>query len=80
MVVNSDGNFNTELSRTPSLMMIDLDTLNTETDAMEKQMEELERERLNKMQRRMQSGPSAHFSCNFLLLFDYCRIFLIFMF
>mmetsp|Transcript_115692 Transcript_115692/g.258563 ORF Transcript_115692/g.258563 Transcript_115692/m.258563 type:complete len:675 (-) Transcript_115692:100-2124(-) len=56
LVVNSDGNFNTELSRTPSMMLIDMDAFNTESEEHEKQVEDLERRRLNTMQRRMESG------------------------
>jgi len=53
---NSDGSLNIDMSRTPSLMMIDLTQFEAEAEAKEVEMREMERDRLNEVQRRMESG------------------------
>lgn len=56
LLMNSDGSIDVDMSRTPSLMMIDLNDFEAEAETHEKELVELERERLNKIQRRIPSG------------------------
>ncbi|CAJ1385428.1 unnamed protein product [Effrenium voratum] len=51
-----DGSINMDMTRTPSLMMVDMETFHGEAAAEEAHLAELERERLNAQQRRMTSG------------------------
>lgn len=57
LCIGADGAFDQDLSRTPSMMLLSLDELQESVDARQKDMQILEeRDRLNKMQRRMKSG------------------------
>jgi len=56
LMLNKDKSMNIAMSKTPSLMLIDMKDLEDEADSKEKDLKELERKRLDKMQRRMQSG------------------------
>lgn len=56
LLFHGDGHLNTEMSRVPSMMMINLNDLSEESKAHEEELAVLERDRLNQMQRRMPSG------------------------
>jgi len=56
LCMNSDGGLNPDMSRTPSLMMVDVVDLEEDCAKHEEEVVQLERERLNAMQRRMNSG------------------------
>eukprot|EP00929_Paragymnodinium_shiwhaense_P012461 TRINITY_DN11967_c0_g1_i1.p1 TRINITY_DN11967_c0_g1~~TRINITY_DN11967_c0_g1_i1.p1 ORF type:complete len:1741 (-),score=483.75 TRINITY_DN11967_c0_g1_i1:336-5558(-) len=56
LMLHSDHSINVAMSKTPSLMLVDLEGLNDEADKHEKDLNALERKRLDKMQRRMESG------------------------
>jgi len=53
---NSDGSLNMQMSRTASLMLVDMDEFCAEAEAEESHLVELERERLNMQQRRVASA------------------------
>eukprot|EP00928_Gymnodinium_smaydae_P050054 TRINITY_DN3366_c0_g6_i1.p1 TRINITY_DN3366_c0_g6~~TRINITY_DN3366_c0_g6_i1.p1 ORF type:complete len:1786 (+),score=300.32 TRINITY_DN3366_c0_g6_i1:41-5359(+) len=56
LIINEDKSTHIEMSRTPSLMLIDASELFDEAAKQEKKLDDLERERLNVNQRRMASG------------------------
>mmetsp|Transcript_106076 Transcript_106076/g.188657 ORF Transcript_106076/g.188657 Transcript_106076/m.188657 type:complete len:864 (+) Transcript_106076:49-2640(+) len=57
LCLTQDGQLNPEMSRVPSMMLIDLDELQEESDSRQKEVEALEtRARLNTNMRRMASG------------------------
>jgi len=56
LVSNKSGEIDMDMSRTPSLMMVNFDDFHNEAQEMEEKVEKLERERLNVQQRRMASG------------------------
>ncbi|CAE7202391.1 AMY1.4 [Symbiodinium natans] len=53
---NSDGSLNMQMSRTASLMLVDMDEFCAEAEAEEGHIVELERDRLNAQQRRIASS------------------------
>mmetsp|Transcript_120077 Transcript_120077/g.299536 ORF Transcript_120077/g.299536 Transcript_120077/m.299536 type:complete len:767 (-) Transcript_120077:206-2506(-) len=56
LCIGGDGMLNTEMSRTPSLMLIDEMQLEQDCKVYEEKVAKLERDKLNQMQRRMPSG------------------------
>eukprot|EP00445_Apocalathium_hangoei_P003393 CAMPEP_0203857456 /NCGR_PEP_ID=MMETSP0359-20131031/10736_1 /ASSEMBLY_ACC=CAM_ASM_000338 /TAXON_ID=268821 /ORGANISM="Scrippsiella Hangoei, Strain SHTV-5" /LENGTH=365 /DNA_ID=CAMNT_0050774153 /DNA_START=43 /DNA_END=1136 /DNA_ORIENTATION=- len=56
MCINNDGVLNSDMSRVPSMMLIDESQLEEDTKKYTEEVEKLERDSLNIMQRRMPSG------------------------
>jgi len=56
LCIGNDGMLNTEMSRTPSLMLVEVEDLESDCKAHKAQIDALEREKLNEVQRRMPSG------------------------
>mmetsp|Transcript_66095 Transcript_66095/g.215010 ORF Transcript_66095/g.215010 Transcript_66095/m.215010 type:complete len:785 (+) Transcript_66095:111-2465(+) len=56
LCINNDGMLNSDMSRVPSMMLIDASELEEDTKKYTEEVEKLERDSLNIMQRRMPSG------------------------